>query len=323
MISIIYSTNRKEPQFKWFIDSLLNQTSKEDRESIELIFIDYAYGKIGEPRRVELETLIGNDFKFIHADPKDNDYQGEFRRTNTEYFSPCNARNTGFMYSSGDYIVFVDDVGVLMPTWFDAVKEAANKKLVMCGAYQKHFEMVVEYGKLISSRKGGIDSRWKLSEDKPVRIDGGQLFGCSFGLTSEAFEQVNGFDELCDSIGGEDYHLGIRLENSGYKIWYDRRMLTIESEELHNQDYKMLREDRVLSEESYMKLLAEYGVYSRIRPKGNLDSSHIILDILYGLRQRTTLGNNYNIKMQRQNKTLPSQRGDELHWFDNKILSEL
>ena len=325
MISIVYSTNRKDPKFKWFVDSLLNQTSKEDREQIELIFIDYAlrYDEHGI-RQEYLKNLIGDDFNYIHETPKDNIYQGARRITEKEYFSPSNARNTGFILSSGEYIVFVDDVGVLMPTWWDAVKAAYEDNRSTCGAYQKHFDMRVEYGKLISSRshKGGIDSRWILANDIPVRISGGQLFGCSFGIPAKAFESVNGFDEICDSIGGEDYHLGIRLNNSGYQIWYDKKMLTIESEELHDQDYKMLRDDRVLSEHDYMNLLSDFGINRRYS-SGKFDSSNLILDILMMTKQKTTIGNGYDIKYFREKKILPIPQRQEKHWFDKKELSTL
>lgn len=325
MISIIYCTNRKEPQFKWFVDSLLNQTSEEDRENIELVFIDYALSFDDDGSRANyLKDLVGSDFKFIHETPKDNAYQGKRRITQKEYFSPSSARNTGFILSSGEYVVFVDDVGVLMPTWWDAVKEAANEKRITCGAYQKHFEMVVEYGKLISSRAhhGGIDSRWILSNNQPVVINGGQLFGCSFGIPAFAFESVNGFDEICDSIGGEDYHLGIRLNHAGYKIWYDKRMLTIESEELHDQDYKMVRDDRLMDKDQYMEKLKQYRVNSRYS-SGKYDSSNFILDVLMMTRQVNTIGNNYPIKHCRETKILPVHVSQKSHWFDNKELCTL
>ena len=112
------------------------------------------------------------------------------------------------------------------------------------------------------------------------------------------------------------------LFRSGKQIFYDRRMLTIESEELHDQDYKMLREDRVISPEQYMLKLLKYGVHRRYI-QGNWDSSHMILDILHGMKQTWTIGNNYTISDQRNKKQLPEKDFVDVHWFDDKPLSEI
>lgn len=319
MISIIYSTNRKNPKFEWFRDSLLLQMTDDDLKNVEIIMVDYCY----DPQENWNNPL--EPFKGTITKPKQNIYQGPGRLTKTEMFSPSNARNTGAMLSSGDYLVFIDDVGLCMPGWWNAVKQSAQYNMIVCGAYQKHWEMVVEGGKLISSRseQNGIDSRWNQGNNfGPVGIQGSQLFGCSFGIPYKDFISVNGFDEICDSIGGEDYQFGLRLNNAGKQIFYDRRMLTIESEELHDQDYKMLREDRVISPEQYMLKLLKYGVHRRYI-QGNWDSSHMILDILHGMKQTWTIGNNYTISDQRNKKQLPEKDFVNVHWFDDKPLSEI
>lgn len=322
MISIIYSTNRLEPKLDWFVESLCAQTSPSDRDNMELIFIDYDY----DNHKDQLSALMeGKGFKgFIHSKPKPNIYQGEHRKTKGQYFSPANARNTGIILSSGDYLVFADDVSVLMPGWVKAVQEAAGQKMIVCGAYKKHYEMVVENGILISSVHNpiGVDSRWGKGGDYPVKIEGSQLFGCSFGISAEDILSVNGFDEICDSIGGEDYHLGIRLSNMRKKMFYDRRMLTIESEELHNQPYLMQREDRVLSPDAYMSRLHEFGIRRRYID-GNWDSSHMVLDILYGKALTRTFASYYDLRTDRQNKTFTPVPSENHHWFDKKPLEEM
>jgi glycosyltransferase involved in cell wall biosynthesis len=318
MISIIYSSNRIEPKFNWFIQSLWQQTTEADRMMIEVVFIDYC-----QPTR--LPIYVNDEFKIIHAQPKPNIYQGNLRKTKGEYFSPCNARNTGILLSSGDYLVFVDDVSVLMPEWFSRVKKAYEHNKIVCGAYQKHYEMVVNDGLLTSSRKhdGGIDSRWDLGSDShPVKITGAQMFGCSLGIPASVILKVNGFDEICDSIGGEDYHLGMRLNNIGEQIWYDRRMLTIESEELHNQPYLMKREDRVLPVDEYIQRLQCYGLNNRFT-SGNWDSSHLILDILLGTKQTWTIGNNFDLSKDREHKVIIPPANNNSHWFDGKKLIEM
>jgi len=40
--------------------------------------------------------------------------------------------------------------------------------------------------------------------------------------------ELNGYDELCDPVGGEDYQLGLRIEFAGVPIFYCRAMLAVE-----------------------------------------------------------------------------------------------
>ncbi len=326
MISIIYLTNRINPKFEWFCDSLCNQTTDQERADLEVIFIDHALGKPFDhneiSRKEYLKIVVGDRFKYIHSIPKPNIYQGENRKTTGEYFSTANARNTGVILSSGDYLVFVDDVSVLMPSWWKSVKRAQERKMIVCGSYRKDFDMVVENGNLISSRvhAAGKDSR--RGGDHVSKIAGGSLYGCSLGIPVEDILLVNGFDELCDSIGGEDYQFGIRLNYAGKSIFYDPKMLTIESEELHVQPYLMKREDRVLPEAEYMDMLRTFNVHKRSRI-GNWDSSHMILDILYGKMHAKSFYNNYDLAECRREKKFPAVNENNNHWFDNKPLIEM
>jgi hypothetical protein len=84
----------------------------------------------------------------------------------------------------------------------------------------------------------------------------------------------------------------------------------------------MLRDDRVITPEMYMLTLIHYGVHRRYI-QGNWDSSHMILDILHGMKQTWTIGNNYTISNQRAKKELPKMDDNEFHWFDNIPLAEL
>lgn len=314
--SIIYLTNRVNPKFEWFIHSLNNQVGESEKSEIEIIVVD----ALKEERSFD---SLG--FKLIHSLPKPNIYQGKDRKTKTEMFAASNARNTGILLSSGSYIVFADDVAVLMPTWWTAVKDGHKYSRIICGAYQKHFDMIVEKGVLVSSRfhQAGNDSRWNFGSDSgPVQISGQSLFGCSLAIPAKDILDINGFDELCDSIGGEDYHLGIRLENNGKRIHYDRRMFTIESEELHNQPKLMLRDDRLLDAPSYNAKLKDFGVKFRKAP-GRCDSSHMVLDILLGLRQKWTIGNNFNMAADREHHYFFPPADVHAHWFDGKLLCEI
>ena len=49
---------------------------------------------------------------------------------------------------------------------------------------------------------------------------GGWLFGCTMALPLEWALEVNGFEEGCDSLTGEDYMFGLMLGNAGHRIDY-------------------------------------------------------------------------------------------------------
>jgi hypothetical protein len=171
------------------------------------------------------------------------------------HFAPASARNTGLVYAGRPYRIFVDDACVLMDGWWRGAREAVRAGTVVTGAYRKCWNMHVEQGVLESCRRedSGPDSRRKIGDARrAVRVGGGQLFGASIGAPRDLLLQLNGFDELCDSIGGEDWQLGIRLELAGVPIWYDRRMLSIESEELHRLGTPFQRVDRTLAPVAYM-----------------------------------------------------------------------
>lgn len=319
-ISIVYITYRSTPRFDWFVASLAREIGDEE---FEVIFVD---GLHSIERGRELAALVGDRFAFRHVAAKPSPYNGAHRLTRRDYFAAASARNTGLIYASKSYVVFVDDLSVVMPGWWAQVREAARQGYVVTGAYQKHWEMRVDNGLLLDSRSepSGIDSRWNQGDDgHNVRVGGAQLFGASFGAPRTLMLELNGCDELCDSIGGEDWQLGLRIEWSGAPIYYSRRMLTIESEELHRQGTPALRIDKVTEPELYMARLADFGV-SRRFIEGRYDSSHMLLDILFGTQSLQPMGNYY---------FLPDLTADDLaatiarfpveYWFDGQPLRDL
>jgi len=319
--SIVYSTCRAEPVFEWFADSLATQLG--DGDDVDLIVVDGAYGV---ERGARWTRAVAGRFAFRHVAAKPSPYNGAHRLTRRDYFAAASARNTGLVYARRPYVIFVDDACVLMDGWWRAAREAVRAGTVVTGAYRKCWDMHVEHGVLESYRgdDSGVDSRWVLGDARyAVRVGGGQLFGASLGAPRELLLQLNGFDELCDSIGGEDWHLGIRLELAGVPIWYDRRMLSIESEELHRLGTPFQRVDRTLPSAAYMERLEEFGVRHR-RVPGACDSSHMLLDIVYGTASPSTQGNYYwlaDLEAGMLEATVP--RFPRRHWFDGVSLSEL
>ncbi|HEY1778186.1 MAG TPA: glycosyltransferase [Solirubrobacteraceae bacterium] len=319
-VSIVYVTHRGEPRFEWFADALGAQLNGED---IEVIVVD---GLHSAERGERFVRAVDGHFPLRHVPAKPTPYNGPHRRTRREYFAPANARNSGIVHAQRPYIVFVDDLSLPASGWWEAAAQAAREGYVVAGAYQKHRQMVVRRGILNSSRldTSGLDSRWQLgSEERRVAVGGGALFGCSLGAPRELLLQLNGFDELCDAIAGEDGQLGYRLEHAEVPIYYDRRMLTIESVEDHTQEPVLARLNQVAHPAVYMARLREFGVQERCRP-GGWDNEHMIFDLVHGQRATASIGNHADLRaldpgaLEATTATFPRH-----HWFDQQPLDEL
>lgn len=319
-VAVVYLTCRLDPRFEWFADGLARQIGDEQ---VEVVVVD---GKHTPERTTQFEAHARGRFALRHVPAKPSPYAGPYRKTTRDYFAAASARNTGIIHTTAPYLVYADDLAVPMPGWWDEVRSAAATGSVIAGAYQKHHEMVVEDGVLVSSRcePSGIDSRWGQGNDRTsVPIGGAQLFGCSFGAPRALLLDVNGFDELCDTIGGEDWNLGVRVDWTGAPIRYSRRMLTIESEELHHLGTPPLRIDRTAPPSAYLRRLSEFGVRAR-QFEGNWDSSHMILDILFGTRSIQPQGNYYLLStLDAARLEHTTKRFPRFHWFDRAALSEL
>lgn len=139
---------------------------------------------------------------------------------------------------------------------------------IVLGAYKKVLGLMVNDG-VPSYREvsSGIDSRWSSGNDEsPVDAAGSWLFGCSLAGPVEAFLKINGWDEDADccGMGGEDYLCGMALERAGYKFKYDRRMLTLESEELHHVEPALIRMlEKVDGKPDASKVMLEMAIKGR------------------------------------------------------------
>jgi hypothetical protein len=144
------------------------------------------------------------------------------------------------------------------------------------------------------------------------------------GIPRQVLLEANGFDELCDGVGGEDYHLGGRLEFSGHRVFYSRRMLTIESDDHPSVDpVKLSRINPVLEPPRYMDRLARFGV-DRRATDGRWDASHMILDVVFGLSQQVSLGNHYQLgDLTPADLAGTARCMPETFWFDGRPLEEL
>jgi Glycosyl transferase family 2 len=319
-VSVVYVTHRHEPAFAWFADGLAAQLRDDD---VEVIVID---GLHTLERSERFQAIVQGRFDLRHVPAKPTPYSGACRLTPKDYFAIASARNTGIVYATKPYVAFVDDCCVLGPNWWSEVRAAATGGYVVAGSFQKHYEMVVEAGALLDSkvRPEDVDSRWPQGDDDSiVAVGGGQLFGCSFAAPRSLLVGVEGVDELCDPIGGEDYHLGLRLEWSGAEIFYSRRMLTIESVELHDGGPELLRIGRVLEPPAYLERLREFGISERILD-GDWDSSMLVLEILLGTRNTRSIGNYYVLdELTEASLDHLPERFPGTYWVDGTPLAEL
>jgi hypothetical protein len=328
MISIVYITFRENCRFEWFIESLMNQTNDEQRATLQLIVVDgFLFGSDEERRRAYFRDLVGGKIELVHVSPKPTKWQGQYRVTSENYFAAANTRNTGACYAKHPYLVFVDDLGVLGPHWFEGVLEGAQKERIYCGAYTKVKDIVVEGGRFIGGNtEGGVDSRLSIYKDDLSECPGGHMFGSSFGIPIEIYFHVNGQNEMCDGVAGEDYDLGLRLQRLGIPLYYNKRMFIHESDYSFGSDRerKCIRSDPVVSAEAYEALMLEYDLLNH---EGRKDLSHFLLAYGYHGLMRVNPEfslEDYNRAICKEGVTDPFLKptGQEIHFFTKKRVSE-
>lgn len=313
---------------QWFFDALHRQCGG-DYSDIRIIVVDfYAQSHLDWldfdvlERKQKFREMCKCP-NYLHVPPKPTPWNGPHRLTQNDYFAAANSRNTAICYCPDPYIVFLDDLSIPKDGWLEAVREAAKEKRIVCGSFQKVLHLCVEDGKVIgyADHPGGHDSRWSHGhDDKAVPCYPNWSFGCSFGCPIEYLLQINGIPEACDStgIGMEDAHTGIALANNGHQLYYDRRMFTFESEELHHVEKPMLRKDKVKDGAGTF----EQGI--GLHPK---DKGHFVVAMLAhakrfdnyfgeeglaGLRQRILRGEQFPTNVQPYHDFYDSQPLEEL-----------
>ena len=295
-LSICYVTSRLNPRWHWFRDSLHRETGG-DYSDITLIVVDRH-----APR------FLSSYCPMKHVAPKPNVWMGQHRLTSKDYFAASNTRNTAICLAPDGWIVFVDDLSVLLPGWLAAVREAMAGSYVAAGAYKKVLDLVVNDGLVVSCTETarGTDSRWHYG-DTPIPIPGSQLFGASLACPVEWLLEINGFDEDCDSVGGEDYALGMMLQAHGRPIRYCRRMLTYEDDLAHGEEPPMIRIDK---------------------GKSPNDKSHAMLHMIQGGRRTAPnyFGDGGIREVRRRvlaGEPFPVTRCPTCDWYDAMPLSEM
>ncbi len=340
-----YFTARRNCRWQWFVDSLCRQASAEDLAAMQIVFVDsHLWGLTHEAadlyfrrdgrfpladaahhnwaRRRELEEVVRGRFKYLHIPPLPSAWQGPFRITKKDWFCASNARNTAFIVAEKPYIVCVDDLSILGPIWMAQVRHAAESGYVVCGAYKKLLQMQVVDGELVSFTENpkGVDTRWGYGSDTGiVPWYGSAMYGCSFGVPTDLVVKVDGNDPRADGSGAEDYDFGIRLERAGGKFFYNRNMLTLESEEGHAEEPSLPREAKFVNQDR---------IPSDIRPHypEGLMSDHVMLQSVARENRILPLDRNYLARLRDQWKRealVQIPQRPQFDWRDGTPLESL
>jgi hypothetical protein len=213
--AIAYITGRDDPRLDWLVDGISDGAHPNDE--ITLIVIDQlaAWDKAREIRQLGFRETSAIQ-RAIHAAPKPNPWSGPHRITSREWWSKSNSANTAIVLCPPDvdYIVFMDDRSKLGPHWFEAVRKGnRERKSVLAGAYER-IETIDGQAKITH------DHRRKHFPQGKTGCPGGWCYGCTIALPMAWALEVNGFEEGCDSLTGEDYTFGLMLANRGYRIDY-------------------------------------------------------------------------------------------------------
>lgn len=344
-LTLSYFTSRDDPRFAWFCDSLCRQASTEDLAGMQIVFVD---GKLPAltheaadlyfrrdgrfpladeahhnwARRAQLDRAVRGRFKYLHIPPLPCEWQGPFRITKKDWFCAANSRNTAFIVAEKPYIVCVDDLSILGPIWLAQVRHAAESGYIVCGAYKKLLQMKVVDGELVSftEHPPGVDSRWGAGSDGGiVPWHGSGMYGCSFGVPTHLVEKIDGCDSWCNGAGAEDYDFGIRLERAGGVFYYNRNMVTFESEEGHGEEPALPRECKFVAPERLPGSLREHY------PDG-LMSDHVMLQSVIREKRILPHGKNQIAEMRRQwqrERVVQIPQRPQTDWRDGADLSTL
>lgn len=227
-LTVIYVTGRRDPCLSWAVDDLLRQ--RRDKDELHLIVVD-ALDRSLEQLGVGAQA---RQFKSaIVTPPKPNIWQGKHRVTSVDWWANSNARNTGIVLCKTDFVAFLDDRCHLGPEWLETVRAADRKQgSVIVGSYDK-----------IENGKTTVDHRRSQCPGGKRNCGGGWLYGCTLALPLAWCLDVNGFEEGCDGLSGEDYIFGFMLENNGRRIdFVPSLFVKLERSSAHANTY--VREDK-------------------------------------------------------------------------------
>lgn len=317
MITLVLSTGRLLARLDWFFDSLLRCSRRELIGQIVIVdlfaepFDDWTQPQV-ERRRDEVFRCADKFLASVKCElnwipPKPNAWSGKFRFTPRNWWSKPESINSSVCMAKHDYLVFSDDRCVFQPTFFDAVHEAIEGKYAVCGTYEKRVGMQVQDGIVTTPGETiGKDSRAAVAQGRKMICPGTWMFGHAFGLPLEWMLQVNGVDELWDSVSMEDTHFGQMLDNNGFAIYHDPRMAQVQDRTPQQCDYDMKRD----SKEKH--------------PNDKNDKTHKLIEMLWKNKKSA---NSYSLRDLRKHvlagNPFPLPLGPHQDFYDGQNLKDM
>jgi hypothetical protein len=136
--------------------------------------------------------------------------------------------------------------------------------------------------------------------------------------------EVDGNDRATDGAGAEDYDLGMRLDRAGWAFFYNRNMLTLESEEHHHDGSKLPQARKLVTADH---LPRNYDSYQHVNPAEKYMSDHVMLNRLCNETDRILpiLGDDLRVLREHFLRTglVPIPSAQQLDWRDGVPLSEI
>lgn len=283
-----------------------------DWDNVSVVIVDFYHSE-----RPMLAQKFGHTV--THVPPQPSVWQGEHRLTKDNWFAAANTRSTALCLAPDGWILYFDDLSVLMPGYIQAVKDAIAGNYIACGAYRKVKDLIVENGEVKSFTPfpAGEDNRLKHVTQDVTPCAGQWLYGCSLAAPVEALLNVNSWPvDLCDGHGFEDVCMGIVLKNAGYDMRYCRKMMTYESEEDHHKEPAFIRKDFHWDK----GVVVEGG-------NGSTDKSHSALNVALNSKYFPNSFGEGGIRALRQKilagGEFPIPKTPDREWFTKIPLSDL
>lgn len=211
-LSVGFITGRQEPRLDWALAAII--AGMRTGDEIDVIVVDALHGQRPDVLTYPWPTgmPIGSKLGIRDVPVHPNIWQGPHRITACDWWAAAAARNTVIGYADHDYLVFLDDRCRPGPRWMDTLRHGCEtRESVIAGSYDK-----LEGPE--GARTLSHDHRREREPNGKIDCGGTWLYGCTFALPLEWALEVNGLEEGCDSLTGEDYIFGLMLNNAGHRI---------------------------------------------------------------------------------------------------------
>lgn len=198
-VSIIIPCKNEVSNLKWTVDSIIKS---KNSLSFEIIVVD--------------DKSEDKSSEFLESNLSKNIYK-RVTLIKTNNVGAAVARNIGAKSAKGKYLFFCDAHVKVPDKWIDKLVNT----LKMCNA-----DLIAPYiADMSNPLLVGCGQTWtkelsiqwlldKLNEGSEIPI----ACGCTFGITKEAFDKIEGFNNLFQVWGKEDEELCFKAWLYGYKI---------------------------------------------------------------------------------------------------------